>query len=112
MNSHSIMIRSRGPTLKSRIFNSDFTIKCSQPRLLSVDFPSGPPHNTGRGKEFMTRLASLLALGCLSGFGQYSGTGNTISGVFRALPISAQSRFTPVTGAPYSGEKVTETVQT
>jgi hypothetical protein len=60
----------------------------------------------------MTRLASLLALGCLSGFGQCSGTGNTIPGAFKAMVISAQSRFTPVTGAPYSGQKVTETVQT
>jgi hypothetical protein len=61
----------------------------------------------------MTRLASLLALGCLSGFGQYSGTRNTIAGVFRGeVHIGAQSRFTPITGAPYSGEIVTETVQT
>ena len=60
----------------------------------------------------MTRLASLLALGCLSGFGQYSGKGNTIPGIFKSLPISAQSRSTPVTGAPYSGEIVSETVQT
>jgi hypothetical protein len=60
----------------------------------------------------MTRLASLLALGCLSGFGQYSGKGNTIPGISKSLPISAQSRSTPVTGAPYSGEIVSETVQT
>src|ERR1035438_10110435 len=60
----------------------------------------------------MTRLALFTALGCLSGFGQYSGTGNTISGVFKSVPISAKTRSTPVTGAPYSGEIVRETVQT
>jgi hypothetical protein len=49
----------------------------------------------------MTRLASLLALGCLSGFGQYAET-----------RIPAQPRFPPITRAPYSGEIVSETVQT
>jgi hypothetical protein len=49
----------------------------------------------------MTRLASLLALSCLSAFGQSAET-----------RIPAQPRFPPITGAPYSGEIVTETVQT
>jgi hypothetical protein len=49
----------------------------------------------------MTRLASLLALSCLSAFGQSAET-----------RIPAQPRFPPITGAPYSGEIVTETLQT
>jgi hypothetical protein len=49
----------------------------------------------------MTRLVSLLALGGVLGFGQ--------SGEVR---IPAPSRYTPIAGAPYSGEIVTETVQT
>jgi hypothetical protein len=61
----------------------------------------------------MTRLALLMALGCLTAFGQYAASGGTVSGVFRGeVHIPAQSRFTPITGAPYSGEVVTETVQT
>jgi len=55
----------------------------------------------------------LMALGCLTAFGQYAASGGTGPCGFRGeVHIGAQSRFTPVTGAPYSGEIVTETVQT
>jgi hypothetical protein len=61
----------------------------------------------------MTRLALFITLGTLTAFGQYSAGSFTRSGVFHGeVHVGAQSRFTPIKGAPYSGEVVTETVQT
>ena len=62
----------------------------------------------------MARLAWFIALGCITAFGQYSASSTSGSGGFRGeVHFGAQSRSAnPVTGAPYSGEIVTETVQT
>ncbi len=60
----------------------------------------------------MTRLALLIALGGLTAFGQNLASSTGAGGFRGEVHIGAQSRFTPITGAPYSGEVVTETVQT
>jgi len=61
----------------------------------------------------MTRLVLSITLGSLPAFGQYAAGSFTGPGGFRGeVHIPAQSRFTPIKGAPYSGEVVTETVQT
>jgi hypothetical protein len=61
----------------------------------------------------MNRLAVFVTLCGFAGFGQDSSNTTAGSGGFRgAVHINAQSRFNPVTGAPYSGEVVTEIVQT
>ena len=61
----------------------------------------------------MTRLAVLVALSFLAAFGQDSISATAGAGAFRgSVHFGSPGFSSPVTGAPYSGEVVTETVQT